>query len=147
MPSRLLLTVFATLNIAGGLACILAPALMLRSFGVVLPPMGIVIYQFWGIAVAGTGALLWLLRNRCGDGMPVPLVSILVVMNTLNAAIAVRGQFSGGERLRMGNGRIVRLVCTRVSCRRHWSDTAERVVSAAHHPLRSHAAEPESLDF
>lgn len=97
MPSRLLLTVFATLNIAGGLACILAPALMLRSFGVVLPPMGIVIYQFWGVAVAGTGALLWLLRNRCGDGMPVPLVSILVVMNTLNAAIAVRGQFSGAN--------------------------------------------------
>ncbi|UWQ57705.1 hypothetical protein K3722_14455 [Leisingera caerulea] len=59
--------------------------------------MGIVIYQFWGIAVAGTGALLWLLRNRCGDGMPVPLVSILVVMNTLNAAIAVRGQFSGAN--------------------------------------------------
>jgi hypothetical protein len=48
---------------AAGLACVLVPTQLLANYGVILTPMGIVIYQFWGTALIGIGLLSWFVRG------------------------------------------------------------------------------------
>ena len=97
MSTRIFLTVFAALNIIGGLGCVIAPAAMLASFGVVLPDMGLVIYQFWGASTAAIGGLVCLFRDQWDAGIPVPMAGVLAALNGANTVIAVRGQFAGAN--------------------------------------------------
>lgn len=97
MSPRLLLTAFAAAHVIGGLGCVMAPNALVGSFGVELPPMGLVIYQFWGASMAAVGALIWLLRDAWSSGIPTRFVAVLVGLNVLNAVIAVRGQFAGAN--------------------------------------------------
>lgn len=59
MTFRTLLSIHAVIAVPTGIACVLAPAQLLATYGVTLPPMGLVIYQFWGAALVGLGMLTW----------------------------------------------------------------------------------------
>lgn len=98
MSFHRLLAVFAAVHTVGGLACVVAPAAMIASFGVTLPAMGLVVYQFWGASMAGVGALSWLLRGTTDPGILKPLLLVLIGLNFLNAVLAVRGQFAGASK-------------------------------------------------
>jgi len=57
MKFKTILTIFSAVAFISGLACVLAPAQMLSSYGISLIPMGHVVYQFWGSTLMGLGIL------------------------------------------------------------------------------------------
>lgn len=63
MRVKPVLVINSIMAVPTGIACILAPASLLDLYGVALPPMGLVVYQFWGVTLFGLGMLTWLLRN------------------------------------------------------------------------------------
>ncbi len=62
-----------------------------------MPPMGLVIYQFWGASMAAVGVLCWLLRDTSGTKESKALWGALAVLNATNAVLAVRGQAAGAN--------------------------------------------------
>ncbi len=95
MSLRFLISVFAAAQTIGGIACVAAPSMMLGSFEVALPAMGLVVYQFWGASMAAVGVLCWLLRDRWDSRDSLPVWAALAGLNAANAALAVKGQVVG----------------------------------------------------
>ena len=92
-----LLLVSAVIAVPMGVACILAPAQLLATYGVALAPMGLVIYQFWGAFLLGLGMLAWSARKITDRGVQRAIASSLTITFGISCAIAVRGQFAGAN--------------------------------------------------
>ena len=99
MEFRTLLLINAVIAIPVGIACILAPAQLLGTYGVMLPPMGLVVYQFWGAFLLGLGMLTWSVRKTEERGAQRAIASSLTVTYGISCAIAVRGQLSGANNM------------------------------------------------
>jgi hypothetical protein len=80
-----------------GIACVLMPAQLLASYDVSLAPMGLVIYQFWGVALIGLGMLTWFARSVKESALQRRFALALFITNGLNCVMAVRGQFAGAN--------------------------------------------------
>lgn len=97
MKFRTLITVSSILAFITGLACVLIPTQLLANYDVSLAPMGIVIYQFWGVSLIGIGLLSWCVRDTNELILQRKLAKVLLVINALNSIIAVRGQYAGAN--------------------------------------------------
>ena len=97
MEFRTLLLINAVIAIPVGSACILAPAQLLATYGVTLPPMGLVVYQFWGAFLLGLGMLTWSARKTEDRGVQRAVASSLFITYLISCAIAVRGQYAGAN--------------------------------------------------
>ena len=97
MSFRTLLAVNTVVAIPTGIACVLAPVQLLDAYGVVLTPMGLVIYQFWGAALIGLGLLTWFARTTRERGTQRAFAASLLTFHALSCAIAVRGQYAGAN--------------------------------------------------
>lgn len=97
MGYKNLMTAHAVIAIPMGLACAGAPAVLLANYGVSLPPMGLVIYQFWGVSLLGLGVLTWIIRAsqeaRIRERSSVALAGI----HLMNCVLALRGQSAGAN--------------------------------------------------
>ena len=97
MTFRILISVFAVAQVIGGIACIASPAMMLQSFRVDFPPMGLVIYQFWGASMATIGVQCWLVRNTSDPRSSMSFCVALIALNAVNCVLALKGQASGAN--------------------------------------------------
>jgi hypothetical protein len=97
MKFKTLLTINSVLAFATGLACVLMPAQLLANYGVKLPSMGLVIYQFWGVALIGIGMLSWFVREINELTLQRKIAIVLLITNGLSSLIAVRGQYAGAN--------------------------------------------------
>lgn len=61
--------------------------------------MGIVIYQFWGAGLVGLGFFAWATRKIRNGVTQNAILRALIVTNTLNCGIAIRGQYAGANAL------------------------------------------------
>jgi predicted membrane channel-forming protein YqfA (hemolysin III family) len=73
------------------------PAQLLASYDVSLAPMGLVIYQFWGVALMGLGMLTWFARSVRESVLQRKFALALFITNGLSGVMAVRGQFAGAN--------------------------------------------------
>ena len=94
---KVLLTINAILAFVSGSACALIPEQLLAQYDVRLSPMGLVIYQFWGVALIGLGMLIWFVRSITDFSLQKRIALALLITNALSIAIAIRGQFSGAN--------------------------------------------------
>jgi hypothetical protein len=97
MDIKSLLTVNSVLAFVSGTACVLVPAQLLAHYEVTLPPMGLVVYQFWGSTLIGLGLLIWIARADTGRQLQRKISLALFVTNTLCCVMAVRGQYAGAN--------------------------------------------------
>jgi hypothetical protein len=94
-----LLLVNAVVAVLAGIACILAPAQLLATYGVSLTPMGLVVYQFWGAALVGVGLLTWIARTAEKPGSQRAIALSLFITYAISCVIAARGQSAGANSL------------------------------------------------
>lgn len=87
----------AILSIVGGAGCIFFPSRQLAIYDISLPPMGLVIYQFWGISLMGIGLLTWFLRRVQEDIWRKAIALSLCLIHMGNTIVAIRGQFAGAN--------------------------------------------------
>jgi len=80
-----------------GIACIVMPSGLLANYGLSLPPMGLVIYQFWGVSLLGLGVLTWILRESRDAQTQARSSLALAGIHLLNCVMAVRGQSAGAN--------------------------------------------------
>ena len=99
MEFRTFMTTNAVIAIPAGMACILAPAQLLATYGVSLDSMGLVIYQFWGAFLLGLGLLAGSARMIEERKVQRAIVSSLAITYGISCAIAVRGQFAGANNM------------------------------------------------
>jgi hypothetical protein len=92
-----LLFVNAVIAVPMGIAFILAPARLLTTYGVTLSPMGLVIYQFWGVFLVGLGLLVWSVRKVEDRGVQRAIALTLFLTYGASCIIAVRGQLAGAN--------------------------------------------------
>lgn len=97
MKFKMLCTMNSTLLCISGLLCVVMPAKLLASYDVRLAPMGLVIYQFWGVALIGLGMLVWFARNIRESALQRRFAFALFMTNGLSCVIAVRGQYAGAN--------------------------------------------------
>lgn len=97
MKFKTLLTINAILAFTTGIACVLIPAKLLSQYDVVLSPMGLVIYQFWGAALIGLGILTWFAKEITELSFQKKFSFALFITNGLSTIMAVRGQFAGAN--------------------------------------------------
>jgi len=97
MKFKALLTVNSILAFASGAACVLIPAQLLAHYDVVLSPMGLVIYQFWGATLIGLGMIIWFARGIDGRVLQRRISLALFVTNVLSCVMALRGQYAGAN--------------------------------------------------
>lgn len=97
MKFKVLLTINAILAFVSGTACALIPEQLLAQYDVSLSPMGLVIYQFWGVALIGLGMLTWFVRSITEVALQKRIALALLITNGLSAAMAIRGQFAGAN--------------------------------------------------
>ncbi|MFC1493158.1 hypothetical protein ACFL6O_04295 [candidate division KSB1 bacterium] len=97
MSFKNLLTINAVIAIFMGSACMLLPAKLLSNYGVVLPQMGMVIYQFWGATLFGLGLVTWLLRVSNEIKVQRSFALALCLTYCLSCIFAVKGQYSGAN--------------------------------------------------
>lgn len=103
MSFRVLMAINSFIAVPMGAACVLVPAQLVGSFGVTLTPMGLVIYQFWGVTLVGLGLLTWFARATEARGTQRALAAALFVFHVLSCAIAVRGQQAGASDMGWSN--------------------------------------------
>ena len=82
-----------------GVLCVLMPAKLLASYNVSLAPMGLVIYQFWGVSLIGLGMLSWFARSVTESALQKRFALALFITNGLSCIMAVRGQYAGANNL------------------------------------------------
>lgn len=97
MKFKTILTINSVLAFAAGLACVLMPAQLIANYGVNLTSMGLVIYQFWGVALIGIGMLSWFVRGINELALQKKIAIVLLITNGLSSIIAVRGQYAGAN--------------------------------------------------
>jgi hypothetical protein len=97
MKFKTLITINSVLAFAAGLACVLLPTQLLANYGVILAPMGIVIYQFWGTALIGIGLLSWFVRDIDELALQRKLAIALFIINGLSNILVVRVQYAGAN--------------------------------------------------
>jgi hypothetical protein len=97
MKFKTILTINSVLAFTTGLACVLIPVQLLDNYGVKLTPMGLVIYQFWGVALIGLGMLSWFVRGINELTLQKKIAIVLLVTNGLSSIIAIRGQQAGAN--------------------------------------------------
>lgn len=99
MSFRVLLAINAVIAFLMGAACVIAPAQLVGTYGVTLTPMGLVIYQFWGVTLMGLGLLTWFARTSEEPSAQRAIALSLFLYHGLSCAVAVRGQYAGANRL------------------------------------------------
>lgn len=97
MGYKRLMTVHSVITIPMGIACIVMPSGLLANYGLSLPPMGLVIYQFWGVSLLGLGVLTWILRESRDAQTQARSSLALAGIHLLNCVMAVRGQSAGAN--------------------------------------------------
>lgn len=97
MKFKTLFTILSVIAFINGLGCFLAPEMMLASFGVTLPPMGVVVYQFWGSTLMGLGLILWFARVIEDVKIQRNFSLAMFVFSVLSIYPAVQGQYSGAN--------------------------------------------------
>lgn len=97
MKFKSLLTIFSVVTFVAGLACVLAPAPMLSSYGVSLIPIGYVVYQFWGSTLMGLGMLSWFARNIEEPALQRKFAFAFLITTALGMVMAIRGQYAGAN--------------------------------------------------
>lgn len=97
MKFRTFLLINSVVAIPTGIACALLPAQLLANYGVLLSPMGLVIYQFWGVTIFGLGLITWFARKSTETGVQKGLALSLFVIYVLSCAVAIKGQFAGAN--------------------------------------------------
>ncbi len=97
MKFKSLLTIFSVVAFVAGLACVLAPAQMLSSYGVSLIPIGYIVYQFWGSTLVGLGMLSWFARNIEEPALQKKFAVSLLITTALGTVMAIRGQYAGAN--------------------------------------------------
>lgn len=97
MKFKILLIINAILAFTIGVACVLIPARLLAQYDVVLSPMGLVIYQFWGVALIGLGLLTWLAKSITELSLQKNFAFALFITNGLSAIMAIKGQYAGAN--------------------------------------------------
>lgn len=97
MGYKSLMTVHSALAVPMGIACIGMPSRLLANYGLSLSPMGLVIYQFWGVSMVGLGALTWILRESRETQIQARTSLALAFIHLLNCMVAVRGQSAGSN--------------------------------------------------
>lgn len=97
MKFKSLLTIFSVVAFVAGLACVLAPAQMLSSYGVSLVPIGYIVYQFWGSTLMGLGMLSWFARNIEEPALQKKFAVSLLITTALGTVMAIRGQYAGAN--------------------------------------------------
>lgn len=97
MKFKTLFTILSVVAVINGLGCFLAPEMMLASFGVELPPMGLVVYRFWGSTLMGLGMILWFSRGIEDLKIQKNLSVSMLVFSILSIFPAKEGQFSGAN--------------------------------------------------
>lgn len=97
MAYKNLMAVHSVVAVPMGIACIAMPSGLLANYGVSLPPMGRVIYQFWGVSLLGLGVLTWILRDSVEPRVEARISLALAGIHFLNGVMAVRGQLAGAN--------------------------------------------------
>lgn len=97
MKFKVLLIINAILAFVSGVTCVIMPAQLLSQYDVSLSPMGLVIYQFWGVALIGLGMLTWFIRSITEVALQKRIAIALLITNGLSVAMAIRGQFAGAN--------------------------------------------------
>lgn len=97
MKFKPLITINSFLALVTGIACVVMPAKLLAVYEVSLSPMGLVIYQFWGVALIGLGILTWSSRKISDVALQKRFAMALLITNGLSCVMAVRGQFAGAN--------------------------------------------------
>ena len=97
MKFTTLLTINSILAFAGGSACVLMPAQLLASYDVSLAPMGLIIYQFWGVTLIGLGMVTWFARSIQESALQIKFALALFITNGLSCIMSIRGQFAGAN--------------------------------------------------
>ncbi len=97
MKFKTLLIISSVMAFSTGIACVLAPAQLLSTYGITLIPMGLIIYQLWGAALIGVGMLTWFARNTKEPGGQKACALSLFVTYGISGVIAIRGQFAGAN--------------------------------------------------
>lgn len=97
MKFKTLCTINSILAFFSGILCVLMPARLLASYDVRLAPMGLVIYQFWGVALTGLGMLVWFARSIRESALQRRFALALFITNGLSCVMAVRGQYAGAN--------------------------------------------------
>ena len=97
MKFKILITINAILAFVSGTTCALIPEQLLAQYDVSLSPMGLVIYQFWGVSLIGLGLLTWFVRSIAEVALQKRIALALLITNGLSGAMAIRGQFAGAN--------------------------------------------------
>lgn len=97
MKFKTLCTITSALTFISGTLCVLIPAKLLASYDVRLAPMGLVIYQFWGVTLIGLGMLTWFARGLSELALQRRYALALFITNGLSCVMAVRGQYAGAN--------------------------------------------------
>lgn len=97
MTFKTLATIQAVSMVLGGAACTAMPATMLANYGLTLSPLGLLIYQFWGVSLLGLGALTWSVRAVVAAPIQRAAALSLLLSNGLGGLLAVRGQLLGAN--------------------------------------------------
>lgn len=97
MKYKTLTTILSVIAFVNGLGCFLAPEMMLASFGVTLPAMGLVVYRFWGATLVGLGLIVWFARGIEDVNIQKKFSSALLIFSILCTYPAVLGQYSGAS--------------------------------------------------
>lgn len=99
MKFKTLLIINSVMALFTGIACVLAPAQLLSTYGIKMAPIGLIIYQLWGTALIGLGMLTWFVRNTKDSEIQKAFALSLLITNGISCVIAIRGQFVGANSL------------------------------------------------
>ena len=89
-----LFVVNAVISLVFGVAAVLAPALLMSSFGATLSPAGILVARLLGATFLGIGVLTWFARNAADSEARQAIVLGLFVENAIGFVVALLGQFA-----------------------------------------------------
>jgi len=95
MTLRNLLIVNAVIALVFGVASVLAPALLLSTYGITLSPAGILVARLMGAAFLGICVLTWLARDAPDSEARRAIVLALFVENAIGFIVALLGQLAG----------------------------------------------------
>ncbi len=95
MTLRNLFIVNAVISLVFGVAAVLAPALLLSTYGVTLSPAGILVTRLLGAAFLGICVLTWFARDAADSEARRAIVLGLFVENAVGFIVALLGQLAG----------------------------------------------------
>lgn len=90
-----LFVVNAVISLVFGVASVLAPALLLSTYGITLSPAGILVARLLGATFLGICVLTWFARDAADSVARQAIVLGLFVENAIGFIVALLGQLAG----------------------------------------------------